>query len=50
MSRSASRFATKTCGALSCHKDAEVVIDHPEHGERTVCADHAEGYEVVRHV
>ena len=28
----------------------DVVIDHPEHGHRTVCEDCAEGYEVVRNV
>jgi len=29
---------------------ADVVIDHPKHGERTVCDEHADGYEVVRNV
>ena len=38
------------CGAMGCRSDADVVIDHPEHGHRTVCEDCAEGYEVVRNV
>lgn len=50
MSRSASRFATKTCGALGCGADADAVIDHPTHGERTVCEGHINGHEVVRRV
>lgn len=36
------------CGALGCSADADVVIDHPEHGERTVCRDHARDYRVIR--
>ncbi|ACM56338.1 hypothetical protein [Halorubrum lacusprofundi] len=35
------------CGALGCSDDADVVVDHPNHGERVVCADHADGQEVV---
>lgn len=35
------------CGALGCTEEAEVVIDHPEHGERTVCDDHARDHLVV---
>lgn len=38
------------CGTLGCGKDADCVIDHPEHGERTVCEGHARGYSVVRYV
>ena len=38
------------CDCLGCTNDADVVIDHPEKGERTVCDTHATGYEVVRHV
>ncbi|MFP4628928.1 MAG: hypothetical protein ACLFMX_08060 [Halobacteriales archaeon] len=45
-----SRWGGPFCGALGCRKEAAVVIDHPEHGERTVCHDHAEDHEVVRDV
>ncbi|WP_155897305.1 hypothetical protein [Natronobacterium gregoryi] len=38
------------CGAMGCTNDADVVIHYPKHGERTVCDDCAEGYEVVRDV
>lgn len=38
------------CGTLGCTDDADVVIDHPEHGERTVCEEHTGGYEVIRRV
>lgn len=38
---------TRTCGALGCTDPADVVIDHPDHGERVVCDDDADGYEVV---
>lgn len=38
------------CGALGCAASAAVVIDHPKHGQRTVCGACAEGHEVVRHV
>ncbi|WP_265111113.1 hypothetical protein [Halosolutus halophilus] len=38
------------CGVLGCTDDAGVVIDHPEHGERTVCKACAGDYEVIRHV
>ncbi|GAB3669500.1 hypothetical protein [Halopiger thermotolerans] len=38
------------CGALGCTDEAEYVIDHPEHGERTVCSGHAGDYEVIRFV
>lgn len=33
------------CGGL-----ADVVIRHPEHGERVVCEDDTNGYEVIRRV
>lgn len=39
-----------TCGCLSCTDSADVVIDHPRHGERVVCDGHADGYEVVEEV
>jgi len=38
---------TRVCGCLGCRDDAVAVIDHPEHGERTVCADDINGYDVV---
>lgn len=38
------------CGNLGCRTEADCVIDHPDHGERTVCADHARGYPVIRRV
>jgi len=38
---------TPLCGCFGCDAVAEYVIDHPKHGERVVCPDHAEGYEVV---
>jgi hypothetical protein len=41
---------TPSCGALGCIAAADVVIDHPTYGPRTVCHDHAKGYPVIRHV
>jgi len=38
------------CGCIGCREDAVAVIDHPEHGHRTVCADDINGHEVVRRV
>ncbi|QLG62807.1 hypothetical protein [Halorarum salinum] len=38
------------CSALGCRDPADVVIDHPEHGHRTVCDDCAGDHEVVRDV
>lgn len=38
------------CGALGCRADADVVIDHPDHGSRTVCHECAGGYDVIDHV
>lgn len=35
------------CGALGCRSSASLIIDHPDHGRRTVCPDHAVGYDVV---
>ena len=35
------------CGALGCTADADTVVDHPDHGERVVCADHAENHEAI---
>jgi len=35
------------CTALGCSNGAVVVIDHPDHGERPVCDDHADDGEVV---
>lgn len=38
------------CGALGCRHPADVVVDHPEHGERVVCEDCTDGHEVIRRV
>jgi len=38
---------TRRCGCLGCHEPAAVVIQHPEHGRRAVCAAHADGQEVL---
>ncbi|WP_202613881.1 hypothetical protein [Halostella pelagica] len=38
------------CGTIGCSNEAAVVIDHPDHGKRTVCDDHAADGEVVRDV
>lgn len=36
------------CGCVGCLEDAVAVIDHPEHGERTVCKSHINGHPVKR--
>ena len=38
---------TRGCGCLGCRADAVAVIRHPEHGQRTVCGAHIDGYDVV---
>ncbi|WP_323192390.1 hypothetical protein [Halostella sp. PRR32] len=38
------------CSKLGCTDEAAAVIDHPDHGERVVCDDHADDGEVIRHV
>lgn len=38
------------CACLGCRTEADVVIDHPDHGERPVCEACAGDYEVVRDV
>ena len=38
----------RVCGCMGCKRDAARKIDHPEHGERVVCATHAEDLEVNR--
>lgn len=43
-------FDGPVCGAISCTEPAAVRIDHPDHGERVVCSDHAEGYPVLEEV
>ncbi|WP_114576685.1 hypothetical protein [Saliphagus sp. LR7] len=35
------------CGSMGCRTEAEAIIDHPDHGERVVCAGCADGHEVV---
>jgi hypothetical protein len=39
--------STRVCGCLGCRSDAVAVIDHPDHGQRTVCGSHIDGYDVV---
>lgn len=39
-----------TCTCLGCHDPATKAIDHPDHGRRVVCDDHAEGHEVIERV
>ena len=41
---------TPTCGCIGCKNDATAVIDHPRHGQRTVCSSDINGYEVIRYV
>lgn len=43
-------FAGPFCGCLGCGLPATHVIEHPEHGERRVCPDHIEDYEVKSRV
>jgi hypothetical protein len=38
---------TDGCGCFGCRRDAVAEIDHPEHGRRTVCGAHVDGYDVV---
>lgn len=38
----------RVCAA--CTSPAVAIVDHPEHGERAACDEHAEDYEVVRDV
>lgn len=47
---SATASAGPFCGAHGCREAAVVVVDHPDHGALVACADHADNFEVVRHV
>ena len=38
------------CGCAGCTESAIAIVDHPEHGERAVCTEHAAGMEVVADV
>jgi len=38
------------CGAFGCPNEAVARINHPEHGERVVCEDHADAGEVIADV
>jgi len=38
---------TDGCGCFGCRSDAVAEIDHLEHGRRTVCGAHIDGYDVV---
>ncbi|MFC6825712.1 DUF5131 family protein [Halopelagius fulvigenes] len=35
------------CGCLGCARPASFVVDHPDHGHRTVCKTHARDYPVI---
>jgi hypothetical protein len=38
---------TRGCGCLGCTADAIAVINHAEHGRRTVCADDINGHDIL---
>jgi len=38
------------CCCLGCRDTADVVIEHPDYGERPVCEDCAESFEVMGYV
>lgn len=40
----------EVCGCLGCTDQPFAVVEHPSHGERTVCQKHALNYEVTRYV
>jgi len=42
--------ATPLCGCLGCTNDATKRVKHPDHGQRTVCDDHVQDFEVVADV
>jgi len=39
--------SSRGCGCLGCRDDAVAVINHPDHGRRTVCGAHIDGHEVA---
>lgn len=38
----------RVCGAIGCGDMGVLQIEHPDHGPRTVCRDHAADFEVVQ--
>ncbi|WP_049986854.1 hypothetical protein [Halobellus rufus] len=42
-----SRAETRVCCCLGCIEDAVAKIDHPKHGQRTVCESDINGHDVV---
>lgn len=44
-------MSTKSfCCCIGCGSEADAVIDHELHGQRTVCEEHINGYEVMKRV
>lgn len=41
---------SEICGCAGCLAGADVVVEHPDHGERVVCSDHVGNLEVVADV
>lgn len=37
----------RVCGTLGCVDEPDVEIDHPDHGHRVVCDDHAGDHPVI---
>jgi hypothetical protein len=40
----------RVCGAKGCRSDADVLIDHDDHGQLVVCEGCASGHRVIGHV
>lgn len=38
---------SKFCGCAGCLASADVVVEHPDHGQRVVCEGHVGGLEVI---
>ena len=35
---------------MGCTEPAVAMIEHPDHGERTVCEEHVDGHRVIANV
>jgi hypothetical protein len=35
---------------MGCSGDVVAIVDHPDHGRRAACEDHADGYPVLEEV